>query len=538
MITRNNNNFFKLNIIAGLVLLILAHLYVNLIWLSRDNFPLWFDYGSYFKRSIDIFYASGEGIDVFLKSLFASGEFADAYRPYRIVLPLSSLPWYYFFGVNPDIAVIGGTVFLALALISTYLIANRIFANRSIAFLAAFILSTSPGFFIFSRRYSPEFGSTALVGLAIYLLLKTEYFSKRGFSLLAGFTIASSILVKEMSFAFVFPVLLYTLYKAGVFFGFENHFFRHKLAVFINFLLFFFSSALVIVPFYWLNRAMVIHEIFNVAYSDQVRINNQMIAPYGFAGITFYLRFIFEFGLLSVYSFFSLVGLFLILRRKIPGKGILFFWIFGSYLILLSAKTRCFEYSMPMIIPLSILVSYAANTIFKSRIFRRPLVTILIFWGIIQFWFYTSPIVGLPDWCYRQGLLVHGAALQYHPRDQDWRLAEIVEYITANNEDPQKSATVHVGANLDAFSAVTLNYVAAMQKAPLALLGYNLPPEEAYHSDFVVIKGGEEQGVFYTSGDVNKLVSLLEAEDVFIELPKRFPLPDGSFARVYKKTRD
>jgi len=528
----------KYGFALALVLIIALNALINYIWLKLDKFPLWFDYGAYFKRSIDMFYAFGQGWGEFLKSLFAQGEYSSAFQPYRVVMPLSSLPWYYFFGVNPDIAVMSCTVFLALALISTYLIANKIFASRPIAFLAAFILSTSPGFFTFYRRYSPEFVSTALVGSAIYLLLKTEFFSKRNLIVLAGFISALSILAKEMSLAFIFPVILYMLYRAKIFSNSNSALSDSRKKVIINIVLFFFSTGIVLLPFYWLHRDRLLHEIFNIAYSEEMRISHQMVAPYGFAGITFYPKLIFKFGLLPLYSFFSAVGLFLILRRKIPGRGILFFWIFGSYLILLSTKTRCFEYSMPMIIPLSILISYAANTVFKSRIFRAFLITICIIWGIIQFCFYTFSIVGLPDWCYRQPLLVHGAGLKHHPINQEWGIGRIIDYIIINKDHPAENATLHVGANLGEFSAVTLDYTAAIKEAGLELRGYNLTPEEAHHSDFIVIKSGEAQGVFYTSDDVNKLVSLLESEEDYVELPKRFPLPDGSCARVYKKDRD
>jgi hypothetical protein len=289
------------------------------------------------------------------------------------------------------------------------------------------------------------------------------------------------------------------------------------------------------VPVYWLNRGVLSHQIFNIAYSEAVAAKHNTVSPYGFSGLIFYARLMFEFGLLPVYSFFSALGLLLIIRRKVSEKGVFFFWIFGSYIILISTQTRCFEYAMPMIIPLAILASYAANTIFKNRIFRISFICICVFWGIVQFWFYAFPVAGLPQWCYRQPLLMHDSCRNYHPIDQQWRLRDIVEYIVANKDDPQGGARVHVGANLGAFSAVTLEYAAAAKRGDLDFCGHLIKPREAAGCDFVVVKSGQEQGVFYSFGDVEILLEALSESGQFVKLPKTFDLPDGSCAQVYKR---
>ena len=114
-------------------------------------------------------------------------------------------------------------------------------------------------------------------------------------------------------------------------------------------------------------------------------------------------------------------------------------------------------------------------------------------------------------------------------------MAEIVNYVVHNKIDNDKFSSVHVGANLYAFSAVTLAYTAAIQQANLEFRGHNLTPEEAAICDFVVVKSGPEQGLFYSLEEQNKLVSLLKAKVNFIELPEKFLMPDDSYVTIYKK---
>ena len=168
----------------GVILLILVLAVINYIWLAIDNFPLWFDHGQYYQKSILLFFASQQGPLDFVREVLGIGA------PYwchihRIIIPLFSLPFYYILGLSADAAVLSGTIFLAAALLSTYAIATRLFDKRT-GFLAAFILATSPGLFIYSRRYSPEFATIGIVALMLYFLLRTENFRNRLFSILFG----------------------------------------------------------------------------------------------------------------------------------------------------------------------------------------------------------------------------------------------------------------------------------------------------------------------------------------------------------------
>lgn len=519
--------------ITGVILLITTHCIINYIWLKKDNFPLWFDYGAYFKRSIDMFYASQTNIAKFIETIFATGEHGWVFQPHRIVLPLFSLPWYYIFGVSPDVAVMSCTTFLAIAIFSTYGIASRIF-DRTTGFLSAFILSVSPGFFTFYRRYSPEFATIAMVSLAAYLLLRSKDFNNRLYSILFGIGFAFCMLTKEMALAFILGILLYSVYKGKLLAISKLQCHENKQGL-INLFLSLFIAGIIMFFVYWVNRTVLLDEIFNVAYSDRMREMYGMPNRYSLKGVLFYPVNMIRFGFLPLYSFFSILGIFFCIRYKKAKKGFLFSWLIISYVILLSTQTRAFEYAMPAIIPLAILASCGITNVFRNIALKTALIFLIMVWGGGQLWISTFPIAKLPKWVYCRSIIAPVFFREHQPINQDWKLEKIIDYLISNSKDYNKIRRVHVGANLYAFSAVTLGYVAAQKKADLEFCGYATAEEEVLSCDFIVVKNGENQGIFYTHQEANELISLVESQGDFKKMPRNFFLADGSESEVYKK---
>lgn len=132
--------------------------------------------------------------------------------------PLSFLAvtlFYLLFGLQGQMVVMVNSIYIAVALICIYLIGKDIF-NKPTGLLAAFILSSFPGFIAFSRLYWIEFGLMAYVTLDLYLLLKTNFFENRKYSILLGISLALSFLHKIEFISFVIGPLLLVAYKSGV----------------------------------------------------------------------------------------------------------------------------------------------------------------------------------------------------------------------------------------------------------------------------------------------------------------------------------
>ncbi len=517
----------KNNFTLALILIIAINALINYIWLKVDTFPLWFDYGQYFTRSVDIYHLT-LGVPLsFERAVLGAGM---TYWPllHRVLLPLVSVPFYYIFGVSTDTAVISCVVFLAAALSATYAIASRLFDRRT-ALLATFILSVSPGFFTLSRRFSPEFAVIGLVALTIYFLLRSDNFQNRIYSILFGLGFSICMITKESAFAFIPGALIYVLYKIILLC-------RHdpgvRRGIFLNLFLSSAASAITLIPIYWFYREAAFSRILGVAYSEEIKQVYNMTEPYALAGLTYYLKYLFTYSFGPIFTLCFISGSVLCLRKKFGSKGFIFWWLIGSYILLCTTVTRFSEYSLPLLVPLAIIAAYGISQSFKTKTIRVILAIFIICWGSAKFLVISFPFpIDLST--YRN--LIPEEFELHHPRVGDWKSEEIIGYIGSNNQNRSASASVHVGANLLAFSPIVLEYASALKGKDFVFYGYDSPIELILDCDFVVVKGGQNQGVFYRQPQAEWLIRQLEESGDFAILPRKFLLPDGSEAVVYKR---
>ncbi len=508
----------------------MVHVLVTFNWLKLDNFPLWFDFGGYYKRSIDIFYASQKGWVDFSQALQGIGNYQGTFYPYRLILPLFSLPWYYFFGLSADTAVMSCSLFLAISLFSVYAIASKLF-DKATGVLAAFILSTSPAFFIYLRRYDPHPAVMALAGLSACLFLYSQNFQKRVYSVLFGISLGLSMLAKELSFVFIFGIVIYALYKIHFSHTSLPDEDNQKKKAIKNFIISLCIAGVIVFPLYWLYRQKIFLALHDSAFSNAMRQKYNMPVRFGLEGMAYYSHMMFNFGISPLHSVFFILGLYLYSKTKVDNKGFLVFWLFSSYVLLSSAQTKVWYYGIPLLIPIVLITSYGANTLFKSRKARFLLILFIVSGGIQNLLVYSFPVFEVLDFSHWK----HEYDLCY-PVNEDWKLEEIIDYIMDNRSDGKKEDIfVHVGPNLHAFSPMTFDYVAAEKRLKLRFAGAQLPIDGILQCDFVIVKSGNEQGIFYSSEQAQMTKDAVITSSQFIKLQRIFSLPDGSEIEIYKK---
>jgi len=123
--------------------------------------------------------------------------------------------FYQLFGVNEDVAAMVNVIYMAVLLFATWSIAERV-SNRFTAALAVTVLGTFPIIFIMSRYLYLDFALTALVALAIALLLATQRFTRRTVSLWFGAALGIAMLIKWTAVAFLATPLLFVLWRSDV----------------------------------------------------------------------------------------------------------------------------------------------------------------------------------------------------------------------------------------------------------------------------------------------------------------------------------
>lgn len=512
----NNKKIFWL--VIGLIVI---HALINWIWLRRDTFPLWFDYAGYFNRSLIDYQAVKGGWVHFLLTVIGIEKNDAVFFPHRLFLPLSSVPWYFVFGADSDVAVMSCTVFLAIALLSIYGIGAKCF-DRSVGFWSAFILSTSVGFFIFCRRYSPEFASTALFALSFYFYLMSENLRKRSYALLLGLSLGLAMLTKELLLAYIPGIALYAIYR----------FLRDKTGrreFLFNggiFLLIFLAITL---PVYWTHRQVFLSRVFLIYSREEAKAYALPLSG-SLPGALFYFKALFS-SFQPFYGVLSLLGLFLAYRNGLKQKNLFLMLFLISLAILSSTQIKAEYYAIPLLIPLSIFAGYAVNMIFKHKL--TIMKAGMILWGLLNVLHHSFPQTNFKQW--RIFAEPNGYANYYYPISEDWRLGEIIDYLRNNIQNDRVVPRVHVGANLYPFSAMTMIYVATQKKLNAAFCGYNVPNNEALNCDFLIVKSGENQGLFYPSQQAKELLRNLERNGKFVQLAKTFTLPDRSVVIIFKK---
>jgi 4-amino-4-deoxy-L-arabinose transferase-like glycosyltransferase len=187
-------------VLAGLVLAIIA---LDLVWLSDETRPPHWDMAAHLGSSI-----------VYLH------DFSLAH-PLRPVLYYAYYPplvywvtdaFYATLGNEATwVAVLGNVVFLAILVFATYGLASRLWSRR-IGLLAAFFVVTTPMMVTAFKEYMLDAPVTAMVALALYLLVVCDRFASRGWSIAFGAACGAGLLTK---WTFPMAVALPALVMAG-----------------------------------------------------------------------------------------------------------------------------------------------------------------------------------------------------------------------------------------------------------------------------------------------------------------------------------
>jgi len=180
------------------------HVVVNAAWIHQDLSLRSFDGGPHMEAAAHAAYliqqAGLKGALQVARGVDAHAWPSAGYLPWALlaqVFPpsLSSLRLF-------------NLLYLALLLLSTFLIGRRLLSTRA-GLLAAALVSLYPKIYGEGRQFGADFPGAALCALCVYLLLRTDRFTRWGGSLIFGAAAGLSLLVRpQISFFLVWPALL------------------------------------------------------------------------------------------------------------------------------------------------------------------------------------------------------------------------------------------------------------------------------------------------------------------------------------------
>ena len=147
-----------------------------------------------------------------LRNLFDTVT-VDEYRPPLFHLSGVALIW--LFGSSTDVATMVNALYMAVLLGATYATGRKIFGSN-VGLLSSFVLSTFPMIYAMSRYFYIDFALASVVALNLMLLLHTEDFERKGYTLLYGLSLGLGMLVKWTFVVFSLPPALLVLLRSGL----------------------------------------------------------------------------------------------------------------------------------------------------------------------------------------------------------------------------------------------------------------------------------------------------------------------------------
>ena len=178
----------------------------NQIWVLLDTRPPSWDPAAHLRIAFGYWNVLVSGSERFWLDLLSVESF---YPPFY---HLSLLPVFAWLGISTDNAVVVNSIYLAVIILATYGIGNRLYGQKT-GLLAAFLISCYPFLAYSSRQNMIGTALTAAVTLSYYLFLRSENFENRKFSFWFSCSFAAGLMFKWTFLIYLLPAVIIGLFK-------------------------------------------------------------------------------------------------------------------------------------------------------------------------------------------------------------------------------------------------------------------------------------------------------------------------------------
>lgn len=477
----------------------------NLIWYWLGGNPLHWDSSVHLFESLQaIRVVTTSGIP-FREWLY----FSWYYPPF---VSWIAVPFYLVFGEGLFAASLVMTFFLLLLVGSTYGI-GRIAFDENAGLLGALFVGCFPIVLDFSRQFMLDLPLASTVALSLFLLLRSDHFLHRNWSIGLGIALGCGFLTKwTFPFFLLFP-LLYSLWQAG-----RRNLQRRSRS--INAVLSLALAAVVSTPWYFVHIVQIL-----AGRSSQLAEGQRTFLQ----TVLYYVQIIpYEVSWLIVVAL--VWGILLYARRARPAHLPLILSMFGGYLLLTVVNFKMPRFSIPLLPPLTVLASgailqwSAENNVARTKRIKGIIAFMVLV--ILQSFAttYVPPNSSLGKFIGRPFLSVSLIPV-LGPERHDWQQQAILGTIATDTVGGENSRKiVRIIPDYQYFNWQSFQYVAALDRLPVVVSGISGFP---LLTDYVVLKTGE------LGEDViqrQRLTERVLGDSSLFTVMRRFPLPDGSEA--------
>ena len=180
---------------------------VTAVWVSIDRRPPEWDHANHLERTVECYRILSEPGHDRLREILDVSSF------YPPIVPCAAGLLYFVFPIVPLTAQAVMLGFLALGLAATFALGRHLFDVET-GLLAAFFLGTAP-FVVFSlTNFQLDLPLAAMVAATLYVLVRTEGFSRPGWCAALGVALGLGMVTKPPFAAYILPVFLWALWRA------------------------------------------------------------------------------------------------------------------------------------------------------------------------------------------------------------------------------------------------------------------------------------------------------------------------------------
>jgi len=482
----------------------------NLIWIARDTRPPYWDMADKQIGALKIYDAvANSGIHAASAIPFLTGSYPPLYHS---IVAIS----YAFFGKTIDAAQWANLPAIALLFIATYGIGRTILKPFAAA-IGAVIVNFCPLLVWLSRETLIDYWLSAIVALAIWMLIRTKEFSDRRYSIIFGVVCGFGMLTK---WTFVLFVILPALWFARR--NIKNAAIAASIAAALSAYWYAFASGAMF-------RLLAINSVQSVNEGDPNRLSLD--------AVVFYIRAL-EGSQLFLPLFVAFIGGLVLLwfnftRAWIP----ILLWIGGGWLGLLLFQNKDPRYTVPLLPAVALI---AAQVFQNKQVLVGFLMPLLLF----QHYLVSFGIPHLPP----AVVLAKGGdePVAYHwnlyaqsyfgwgpPAREDWKIEHVLQRMTSEG-GPIKLGMV---PDIPRFDTLAFEFYSTLQKLPVTVIRLTVFDEQAIaNNDYVIVSDkdeGFEPGSYFTS-DLKHIHQYISNQTDTFHLLESFSLPNGDTIHLYK----
>ena len=180
---------------------------VTAVWVSIDRRPPEWDHANHLERAVECYRILSEPGHDRLREILDVSSF------YPPIVPCAAGLLYFVFPMTPITAQAVMLGFLALGLAATFALGRHLFDVET-GLLAAFFLGTAP-FVVYSlTNFQLDLPLAAMVAAMLYVLVRTEGFSRPGWCAAVGVALGLGMVTKPPFAGYVLPVFGWAVWQA------------------------------------------------------------------------------------------------------------------------------------------------------------------------------------------------------------------------------------------------------------------------------------------------------------------------------------